>query len=94
MFLKQPFILSFQTIGQGLVPCDESILYKIGITENRMEVKPHDVIDYTVVISTNSDSNFNKDFYVELQQFQICASCYLRWELAEGDWNLRYGQRK
>ena len=46
-----------------------------------------EIDDYSVTISTNSTGSF-----LELQTFKIC--CFENWELAEGDWNLRYGNCK
>ena len=79
------------------MPCDETILYKVDIiTHWDNTVKPPNLIDHTVKFSTNTHPRFNGKEYVLLKEFKICSACYHKhnWKFVEGNWDLRYGQRK
>ena len=82
--------LFFQIIGQGFVPCDESMMYKVEI---KLNIIDNVVIDYVITISANNDNTYKDDSYVELKLFQISGTPK-KWELVEGDWSLRYGESK
>ena len=78
-------------MGQGLVPCDESMMYKVELEPNKIDKV---IIDYNITISTNNDPTYKDGSYVELQRFERCCGNTKKWELVEGDWNLRYGNGK